>query len=473
MKNLIIKDILKVTNGNLIIGDENEKCKNFSNDTRKINEGDTYLGLKGENFDGNTLWKEALEKGAKTIIIQGIDFSKEDLTKFEKENKNIIEVKDTKIALQKIAEYKRSLYGEDFILVGVTGSVGKTSTKDMIASVFSQKYKTLKTEGNFNNEIGLPLTLLKLEDHQAAVIEMGMNHFGEIRLLTNIAKPTISVITNIGTSHIGNLGSRQNILKAKLEILEGMKNPRIVINNDNDMLNSWNENNKEDIEIHTYGIENDSEVMAKDIVLNENSSDFECIIGKESFKIHVPVGGVHFVYNAICAIAVAKVYNISNEEIKKGIESFTLTKKRMDITDLKNNIKIINDAYNASLESMQASLKNLSSYKNRRKIAVLGDMFELGEYSEKMHRKVGDEFVKQNIDVLVCLGENSKFICEEAENLKGSLDNIKHFKNREDLIEFLKQFVKAGDVVLFKASNGMKFFDIANEMINYFSKSGC
>ena len=465
MKNITIKNILEVTDGKLIIGNLNKECINFSNDTRKINEGDTYLGLKGESFDGSTLWKEALEKGAENVIVQGIDFSQEDLTKFEKENKDIIEVKSTKVALQKIAEYKRSLYGDDFPLIGVTGSVGKTSTKDMIASVFSQKYKTLKTEGNFNNDIGLPLTLLKLKDHEAAVIEMGMNHFGEIRLLTNIAKPTISVITNIGTSHIGNLGSRENILKAKLEILEGMKKPRIVINNDNDMLNAWNEKNEENIEIHTYGIENNSEIMAKDIILNENSSDFLCVIGEDSFKIHVPVGGIHFVYNAICAATVAKVYDISNEEIKRGIEGFSLTKKRMDITDLKNGVKVINDAYNASFESMQAALKNLSSYKNRRKIAVLGDMFELGEYSETMHRKVGAEFVKEKIDILICCGENSKFICEEAKKLGADIQNIKHFEKREDILDFLKNNVKKNDVVLFKASNGMKFFDIANEFI--------
>ena len=241
MKKLLVKDILKVTEGKLVIGDCEEVLENFSKDTRQIKENDTYVAIKGANFDGNKFWKQALEKGAKAVIVQDIDFSKEDLTKYK--NKIIIKTKDVLESLYEIAKYKRSLY--DIPVVGVTGSVGKTSTKDVIASVLSKKYKTLKTEGNNNNNIGLPFTILNLKDHEAAVIEMGMNHFNEISLLTKIAKPTISVITNIGTSHIGNLGSRQNILKAKLEILEGMTKPLLVLNNDNDMLHDYYEKNKE------------------------------------------------------------------------------------------------------------------------------------------------------------------------------------------------------------------------------------
>ena len=244
MKKLLVKDILKVTGGKLVIGDCEEVLENFSKDTRQIKENDTYVAIKGANFDGNKFWKQALEKGAKAVIVQDIDFSKEDLTKYK--NKIIIKTKDVLESLYEIAKYKRSLY--DIPVVGVTGSVGKTSTKDVIASVLSKKYKTLKTEGNNNNNIGLPFTILNLKDHEAAVIEMGMNHFNEISLLTKIAKPTISVITNIGTSHIGNLGSRQNILKAKLEILEGMTKPLLVLNNDNDMLHDYYEKNKENIQ---------------------------------------------------------------------------------------------------------------------------------------------------------------------------------------------------------------------------------
>lgn len=457
-----VKEIIEVTNGKLIIGNLEEECKNFSRDTRIIKQGDTYIGIKGENFDGNTLWEEAFENGATTVIVQGIKFANEDLEKYE--NKNIIEVDDTMGAISDIAKYKRELYGKDFPTIGVTGSVGKTSTKDIIANVVSQKYKTLKTQGNSNNDIGLPFTIFNLAEHQAAVIEMGMNHLGEISKLTKIAKPTISVITNIGTSHIGNLGSRENILKAKLEILEGMEKKILVINNDNDLLHDLYLNNK-DIEIHTYGIENQSEVMAEDIILNENNSEFICNIKGNKFKVKVPVGGIHFVYNAICAATVGNLLGLSVENIKNGIETFELTKKRMDITELKNGVTIINDSYNASFESMQASLKYLGTLKSNRKIAVLGDMFELGEFSKELHKKVGKEVTKNNIDILICAGEHAKFIIEEAKENGMKEENIYYFKNKDEIEMFIRENWEKGDSILFKASNGMKFFEIAEKLL--------
>ena len=227
-----VREILQVTKGKLIIGNENLECENFSKDTRIIQKGDIYIGIKGEKFDGSQFWKQALDNGAEAVIIENTEITSEDIQQYS--NKTIIKVENTLEALYEIARYKRSQY--DIPVIAVTGSVGKTSTKDIIASVVSTRYKTLKTEGNNNNNIGLPLTILKLKDHEALVIEMGMNHFGEISLLTSIAKPTLAVITNIGTSHIGILGSRENILKAKLEIIEGMSIPKIIINNDNDLL---------------------------------------------------------------------------------------------------------------------------------------------------------------------------------------------------------------------------------------------
>ena len=460
-----IKDIIKVTNGKLIKGEENAEIKEFCKDTRIIKKGDTYIGIKGENFDGNTLWQKAFEAGAETVIVEGIDFSKEKLEQYQ--NKNIIEVKDTIQALADIATYKRTSCKKDFQVVGVTGSVGKTSTKDIIANVVAQKYSTLKTQGNNNNNIGLPFTIFKLENQEAAVIEMGMNHFGEISKLTKIAKPTISVITNIGTSHIGNLGSRENILKAKLEILEGMDKKILVINNDNDLLHKYYLENVEnkDIEIHTYGIENDSDVMAENIILNENDSEFICNIKGEKFKIKVPVGGIHFVYNAICAATVGTLLGLNQEQIKNGIETFELTKKRMDITELKNGVTIINDSYNASFESMQASLKYLNGLNSKRKIAVLGDMFELGEFSEELHEKVGKEVVKNKIDILICCGKNAKYIVENAEKEGMKKQNIYYFETREQVEELVKKIWQSGDSILFKASNGMKFFNIVENLI--------
>ena len=459
-----IKNIIEATNGKLIVGDLEFNCNKFSKDTRIIEAGDTYIGIKGENFDGNVLWKDAFDKGASCVIVQDIDFSNEDLEKYS--DKNIILVNDTLKAIGDIASYKRNSYGSDFPVVGVTGSVGKTSTKDIIANVVAQKYKTLKTEGNNNNNIGLPFTLFRLDDHEAAVIEMGMNHFNEISYLTKIARPTISVITNIGTSHIGNLGSRENIVKAKLEILEGRNKKILVINNDNDLLHKYYIENKDsDVELHTFGIENDSEVMAKDIVLKEQFSEFLCNIDGENYKITVPVGGIHFVYNALCALTVGRLLGLSMEEIKKGIEGFELTKKRMDITKLENGVTIINDSYNASFESMKASLKYLSTIDAERKIAVLGDMFELGNFSEVLHKKVGEEVAKNNIDMLLCCGENSKHIIEEALKNGMNTKDTHYFVTKEEMKEFIKNNWKKNDAFLFKASNGMKFFEIVEDLV--------
>ncbi len=463
MKNLTIRDILNLTKGKLLQGDEKSICGKFAYDTREVEPGDVYIRVHSPRLkEEEQYWDKAFEAGADIAIInQNVKIDMNQLKKWE--GKALIQVEDTLQALQKIATAKRDLYGEDFPLIGITGSVGKTSTKDMVASVISQKYKTLKTKGNYNNHIGVPLTILGLKDEEVAVVEMGMNHFDEIRVLTNIAKPKIAIITNIGTSHIGNLGSRENILKAKLEILEGMKQKEIIINNDNDLLHKWSqENQDESIKIHTFGIENPSDVWAENVELHENSSDFKCHIQGKEVMVHVPVGGIHFVYNALCAMLAGSLLNIEIEDMKKGIEGFELTKKRMEVIELPNGAKIINDAYNASYESMKVSLEFLERHTGTRKIAVLGDMFELGEYSEELHRKVGKEVAKRDIDVLLCSGENSKFIVEEAKKADGELKEIQYFETKEEILEYLKNHIKENDVILVKASNGMKFYEICD-----------
>ena len=456
MKNITVEDILNICNGKLICGNKKDICESFCKDTRILQNGDVYVGIEGENFDGNTLYKQAIENGAKVCILQGIEVDEEYIKNKEV---SIILVDDTIKAIGKIANFKRNLYGKNFPVIAVTGSVGKTSTKDIIASVVSEKYKVLKTEGNMNNHIGLPFTILKLKDEEALVVEMGMNHFREIDYLTNIAEPNIAVITNIGTSHIGNLGSRENILKAKLEILNSKNIKNVVINNDNDLLHKWYEENKNKYEIHTYGIENSSESIAKEISLMEQSSKFTAITYDEKYEITVPVGGEHFVYNALCALTVGRVLGLSKKEIENGIKKFELTKKRMEISKIKDNVTIINDSYNASFDSMKAALKYLKDIEGERKIAVLGDMLELGSYAEDLHRKVGEEFNKNNIDVLVTVGELSKNI----NNVVNTKENY-HFENNKKAEVFLNKELKQGDVALFKASNGMKFFEIIEKL---------
>ncbi len=453
-KNITVNKIVEICNGKLLSGDENIQVKTYSKDTRTLNKGDMYLGIKGEKINGNDYIEQAFINGAIGCITDE-NVSEKIINKYKKE-KVIIKVENTIKAIQELAKYKRSLY--NIPVIAVTGSVGKTSTKDIIANVLGQKYKVLKTEGNMNNHIGLPMTLLKLKDHTAVVVEMGMNHFGEISLLTNIAKPTGCVITNIGTSHIGNLGSRENILKAKLEILEGLdKNGFVLINNDNDLLHEWAKKEKR-YKIYTYGLENNSTYMAKKITILENSSEFEI----NGIKGNVPIGGIHFVYNSVCAFAIGDILNVEKEKIIKGISEFKLTAKRMDIEIIKNKIKVINDSYNASYDSMKAALEVVNNTSAQRKIAILGDMLELGEYAKELHEKVGEEVVKNKIDILITIGDNAKNIANKAKELK--MENVYMFDGIEEAIEYIKKTIKCGDLILLKASNSMNFSKILNEI---------
>ena len=452
-----IKEILNITNGKLIRGKEEEECKNFKIDSREINQNDTFISVGSDKKNNIENIRNAIKNGAKTCII----YNKE--PRIKDERINIIEVEDTQKALQQMATYKREKY--NIPVVAVTGSVGKTSTKDIIASVMSMKYKVLKTQGNMNNELGLPLTILSLNDEEAVCVEMGMNHFGEIRTLTNIAKPTLAVITNIGTAHIGNLGSRENILKAKLEILEGLQGDTVIVNNDNDLLNNWVSKDNKYNKI-TYGIINQSDFMAKDIEVFEEKSIYNLAENSlkdetnKTLRVTVPVGGEHFVLNSLCAISVGRYLNIPIKKIIQGIEQFELTKKRMEIIKAKNGATVINDTYNANYDSMKAAIKYLQNIKDKRKIAILGDMLELGSYAKELHELVGKEIT--DIDILITVGELAKDI-----GLKAKAKEKYQFETNEEAIKKIKEIMKPNDVILAKASNSMKFIDIVNTIIEY------
>lgn len=464
MHYLTINKIIELTNGVLINGDTTKNINSFSKDTRNLKKGDMYLGIKGEKFDGNTYYKDAFEKGAIGCILEENSVQKENL----KEYSNIILVENTVSAIQKIASFKREQY--NIPVVAVTGSVGKTSTKDMIASVLSKQYNVLKTEENNNNHIGLPLTILKLKEHTALVVEMGMNHFGEISILSKIAQPSICVITNIGTSHIGNLGSRVNILKAKLEILEGMQeNGLVIINNDNDLLYKWAQENNNKYNIKTYGIEHKSDYMAYNIEKNENNSKYTVKLENIEKTIEVPIPGIPFIYNSLCGIVVGNELEEKIDSIAQGILEIELTKKRMEILKTNLGITIINDSYNASLDSVKPALEQLKIVTGNKKIAVLGNMLELGEYEKQLHEAVGEEVVNNKIDILITVGNLAINIAKKAIELGMDENKIFSFKNIDDAIHKLKQIQQCGDVILLKASNAMNFNKIA-EIIRRSSK---
>ena len=312
----------------------------------------------------------------------------------------------------------------------------------------------LKTEGNYNNELGLPLTILKVIDEEALVLEMGMDGIGQISLLSKIARPKYGVITNVGTAHIGILGSRENILKAKLEMLDGLdKDGRLFINNDNDMLHMWEEKKLDD-RVVTFGIHNKSDFEAKNIKYDETTT-FECNENDYSIK----VGGEAFIYNALSAISIGTTLGIDTNLIKKGIENVELTKNRLQLIE-RDGYTIISDCYNANFDSMKEGLSNLSKYKDRRRIAVLGDMLELGEYSKELHTNVGKEVVKTNVDILITVGEESKYIASEAKDKV----EVHEFNSNKEAIDFINSIIKKNDIILVKASNGMKFTEIVENI---------
>lgn len=459
-KELIVEDIVELCNGELICGDEDIILENFCQDTRQIKPGDVYVGIKGEHHNGNEIYEDALEKGAKVCILQDIIIP--DNIKERYLDRAIVVVEDTIRALQKLATYKRSMY--DIPVVAITGSVGKTSTKDIIASVMSKEYNVLKTEGNYNSQLGVALTVLRLKNHSAIVIELGMSELGEISKLTDIVKPTVAVITNIGTAHIGNLGSRENILKAKLEILEGLQSDgKVVINNDNDLLHHWSMTSSGGYDVVTYGMENVSNVMAYNTAFTGDGSDYDVDVKGKTYRVHIGIGGNHFVSNSLCAIAVGRMFHISMEHILEGIAHFELTKRRMQVEKLQNGVTVINDCYNANADSMKAAIEYLSKIENSTKIAVLGDMLELGEYSETLHREVGREVVEDKIDVLITVGTEAKNIADEACKRRMNAQNIYVYDTNEEAIIRLQKFINQGDsAVLIKASNGMAFQEIAN-----------
>lgn len=441
-----VYEIVEATRGILVSGNKDDEINFFSQDSRQMTNGGMYIPLKGERFDGHNFIESAFQTGAQAIISEkNVNY----------EDKIVIKVKDTHQALKDMASYLRN--HRPVKVVGVTGSVGKTSTRDMVYSVVKQKYKTLKTEGNYNNEIGLPLTILRYHDEEVLVLEMGMNHLQEMSRLSMIARPDIACITNVGTAHIGELGSRENILKAKLEIINGMKEgSTLIINQDNDMLQTVE---LPHLNVVRVGKGKEASIQASHIVLEETKSSFEVEYQGKKEIIEVPVQGEHNISNALIAIAVGIELNISLEDIKKGIQEFKLTKNRMDILE-KNHKTIIDGTYNASVDSMKSSIDVLTNYK-KRKVAILADMLELGDYSQQLHEEVGSYVASKGIDILVCVGKEAKYIYQKA---RESMKDVYYFESNQEVIARLDELLKEDDVILVKGSHSMNLKEVVEKI---------
>ena len=441
-------------------GEMNKKIEltidSISTDTRQLEPGDLFIALVGENFDAHDFLEQAFAKGAKAAVVSA-----------DKEysiDQPLIKVEDTTRALQDLAAY----YLQQFSIpvIAVTGSTGKTTTKDLIASVLKQKYKTLKTQGNFNNEIGLPLTLFRLDDsYQALVLEMGMRGLGEITRLTEIAPPDIAVITNVGQTHIELLGSIENIARAKSELVQSLDSRGTAV------LNADDQRVQKMSQVTTantiyYGLEREADVRGEDIktLANEDKVSFKLATGDRKEKVILPMPGEYNVYNALAAATVGLELGLDLEQIKTGLATASLTGKRNQIIRTEDNIKIINDTYNANPTSVRAGLKTLSQIAEQRKIAVLGDMLELGSVAESEHHKLGSVVVDEEIDYLITIGDLAVEIANGAADNGLNKSKIFTYNNKENALVKLKNIIKSDDTILVKASRGMKLEEIVESI---------
>lgn len=447
MKKLFLSEIASAVGGT---ANGEAQINGICIDSRLCEEGLLYIAIHGENFDGHKFTASALENGATAAMIHH-DVDCDGL---------FIRVDDTREAFLRLANWFRSTF--DIPVVGLTGSVGKTTTKEMTWAVLSEKYNTLKTEGNLNNDIGLPRTLMRLdEDTQAAVIEMGMSNKGEISVLSKTAEPTIAIISNIGVSHMESLGSRENICAAKLEILDGLREGcPIVLNGDDPYLASAKIEGRRVI---YYGI-NDKfcDFRATDVCQNDETTTFVINYGEgKTQNVTIPTIGIHNVYNALAAFATGLQLGVTPEQAAEGLKKYEPSGMRQRVK-IVNSIRFIEDCYNASPDSQQAALRMLSTVQAKRKIAVLGDMLELGSISEEAHKNAGLLAAKNKIDVLMTYGERSEATAKRA--LECGVPLVKSFLDKKELADELAGFLNEGDAILFKASRGMALEDVINDL---------
>lgn len=451
MEPFSLKFVAQSTSGSLY-GDENARVLSVSTDTRTIRPGSLFIALRGDRFDGHDYIALAFEKGAVAVVVD----------KEVAADGAVITVSSTARALLDLAAAYRGLF--ELPVCAVTGSVGKTSSREMIWSVLSQKYRTHKNTGNFNNEIGMPLSAFGLSrEHGAAVFEMGMSGFGEISRLSKVAKPHAAVITNIGISHMEKLGSQRNILKAKLEILDGLDEDGVLILNGDDPLlrEAAQEVGRR---VTTYGVNTACDVTASQVQAEEGGMRFIIHENGMQTPAFVPAIGLHNVYNALAGYTAGRALGVSPAQAAQGIASFKTEGRRQLITRCRGTV-FIEDCYNASPDSMRAAFYTLAAVKaDGRRIAVLADMLELGGETKAAHLAVG-KMAAQSASMLFAYGENARYYCEGfLKQRPQDAAGCRHFDSKEALTEALRGVIQDGDAVLFKASRGMKLEDVIDAL---------
>jgi UDP-N-acetylmuramoyl-tripeptide--D-alanyl-D-alanine ligase len=466
MLSISLNELLKVTGGKLWNGAKRNQtvAKGVSIDSRTIKKGNLFVAIPGETYDGHQFVYEATNKGASVVII-----SKEKTTQMKSKELSeipVVVVEDTKRALREIAAWHRNKF--ELPTVAVTGTNGKTTTKEMIAKVLSSKFKVLKSMKSYNNLVGVPLTLFELDrDIHALVLELGMSSSGEIGILTQTAKPNIGVITNIGPAHLESMESLEKIAQAKFELLEHMPLPHTaVLNADDEFLAKRIKALKE--KTISFGIKNKADFKANELNIRDEGYMGFRINGK--LDINLKLLGEHNVYNALAAFAVGSLLGVDEFKIKESLQRYTPSELRMEVVQI-GNVKVINDSYNANPVSMEKAIRTLKQMKSPgRKIALLGDMLELGEKAFDYHLKLGKSVAESEIDLLLTVGKFSLAIGQGAKEYGMSPEKIWAFDNNEKASAYLFENLKTGDVVLIKGSRKMKLEEVVLSLKSWFGR---
>ena len=458
METITVGQLLEAVHGTLLGGSQDMELtvSGVDTDSRDIHPGSLFIPLVGERFDGHAYITSALEAGAAGCLTARVrtDY---------REDKFYIQVGNTERALRDLAAWYKNRFQIPF--VGITGSVGKTTAKDMIAAVLSVKYKVLKTEGNFNNNIGLPLTLLRLDHtHQVGVLEMGMDKPGEIDYLSDIVRPEVGVITNIGDAHIEKLGSRENIFKAKCELLPNIRKEGslVVLNADDPMLTTLRGNAP--VQAVFCGKAENADYRAQ-VTGGDGVSHIHCHVTTPNMErdIRIPALGEHMIYPTLIAAAVGEHFGLTPDEIEDGIARFVPTRMRMNVIQREGEITILDDSYNANPQSMRAAISVLADTHSSWKVAILGDMFELGPYAPALHAGVGDYLGKRGIDCLVTVGKLSEHMAQGAR--EAGVPTVYSCANKEEAKAVLPEVVRPDSTILVKASRGMALEELTAQLL--------
>lgn len=464
MKKISIEDIVAVTGAKLLASCENENAiTGVKHDSRECGEGDLFVAIIGGVQDGHKYIPQVLAAGCRSVLVSHTNGWLDEIDEADRDNINIIMVDDTVYKMGELAKWY--LDGLGIKKIAVTGSVGKTSTRDMIYFALSEKYNTGKNLKNFNNDIGLPISIFQFDENtEAAVLEIGMNHFNELSRLTRIIEPEIAVITNIGVAHMENLGSRDGIFKAKMEITEALASKAqggtLVYARDEEFLNG--ERTAGDYNQVSVGTNGHSDYIISDIDdFGLEGIEFNLEHNEQVYRVKLPVAGLHNATNAAIAIAVAQLAGVSIEDAIRGLGKVNLTGSRLKKVSGKN-VTVIDDTYNANPDSMKSALRVLEKTKAKgKRVAILGDMYELGDNEAKQHFGVGIFARNCQIDTLISIGELGKNISDGA---NGGELTVKHYDTKEEMIAEMKSLIHSGDVILVKASRGLHLEDIVKEV---------